>query len=151
MKKMLAFLLAAMMVFSLVACSGDSGSGSGSSTSTTPSTSTNTPSTSGSGSTPADTGAFKPSNKTLNLIVPYSAGGAGEHQRGVVSDVAGTGAAQRDLVGLGVLNEILQGLETAVIGADGNEALVTDHHGNHGHVLGAVIGDGFVRGGQAGD
>lgn len=76
MKKMLAFLLAAMMVFSLVACSGDSGSGSGSSTSTTPSTSTNTPSTSGSGSTPADTGAFKPSNKTLNLIVPYSAGGA---------------------------------------------------------------------------
>ena len=74
MKKMLAFLLAAMMVFSLVACSGDSGSGSGSGTSTTPSTSTNT--TSGSGAASADAGAFKPSNKTLNLIVPYAAGGA---------------------------------------------------------------------------
>lgn len=55
MKKVLAFILAVMMVLSLTACGGSS-----------------------TGSTPAasQSGEFKPSNKTLNLIVPYAAGGA---------------------------------------------------------------------------
>ena len=62
MKKALALVLAVLMVLSLAACAKQE-----STTETTPGTET---------TTPADPAAFKPSNKTLNLIVPYSAGGA---------------------------------------------------------------------------
>ena len=73
-KRLFALILALAMVASLAACGTDSSGGSGS-TGTTPGTSTSS-AASGSGSAPADAGAFKPSNKTLNLIVPYAAGGA---------------------------------------------------------------------------
>ncbi len=72
MKKMISLVLALMMVLSLAACGGTtttgSDSGSTQSTATAPAASGESAST--------DSGAFKPSNKTLNLIVPYSAGGA---------------------------------------------------------------------------
>lgn len=72
MKKALALVLAMMMILSLAACGGASGGDTGS---TQPSgNSSTTTSAANSGST--DSGTFKPSNKTLNLIVPYAAGGA---------------------------------------------------------------------------
>ena len=72
MKKFLALMLAVMMVLSLAACGSSESSGGASSGSQSGSSAP----ASGEASAPADSGAFKPSNKTLNLIVPYSAGGA---------------------------------------------------------------------------
>ncbi len=70
MKKALALILAVMMVLSLAACGGSS------STSSTPAPAETAPAATEQNTAPAEAEAFKPSNKTLNLIVPYSAGGA---------------------------------------------------------------------------
>lgn len=72
MKKFLSLVLALMMVLSLAACGGSSTDSSGSSGGTASAA----PADSGSSGASTDSAGFKPSNKTLNLIVPYSAGGA---------------------------------------------------------------------------
>ena len=76
MKKFLALMLAAMMVLSLAACGGSSSSSGGSGSSSAPAATDSAAPAGGEASGSTDAAAFKPGNKTLNLIVPYSAGGA---------------------------------------------------------------------------